>query len=62
MTNFERIKGMNVEEMAEFLRDYDYCDVCIYDRTPCRGRSCKDGIKQWLESEAVTKESGPRKH
>lgn len=55
MTNFEQIKGMNVEEMAEFLRDYDYCDVCIYNRTPCRGRSCKDGIKQWLESEVEDK-------
>ena len=50
------IKQLSVEEMAEFLRDNDYCDVCIYDRTPCRGRSCKDGIKKWLESEAVTKE------
>lgn len=54
MTNYEMIKQLSVEEMAEFLRDNDYCDVCIYDRTPCRERSCKDGIKKWLESEAAT--------
>lgn len=56
MTNFEQIKGMNVEEMVEFLSDICNCDVCIYDRTPCRERSCEDGIKRWLENEAVTKE------
>ena len=55
MTNFERIKGMNVEEMAEFLEFNGNCGVCLYT-THCEGCSCKDGVKLWLESEAVTKE------
>lgn len=55
MTNYEMIKQLSVEEMAEFLRDNDYYDVCIYDRTTCKELSCKDGIKEWLESEAEDK-------
>lgn len=56
MTNYEMIKQFSVEEMAEFFNDVDNCDACMYDRIPCKELSCKDGIKKWLESEAVTKE------
>ena len=58
MTNFERIKGMSVEELAEFLDNVtslglDYlvgvrgfpCDYCM---EKCKCESC---IKEWLESE-----------
>lgn len=56
MTNYERIKNMSIDEMAEFLADNDdnccfctrrYEDVCL---TP----DCKYHIKQWLESEVET--------
>lgn len=52
MTNYEMIKQFSVEEMTEFFNDSGNCNVCIYDDIPCRGRSCKNGMKQWLESEA----------
>lgn len=55
MTNFERIKEMNIEEMAEFHSnncDCTYC-VCYPEPGPC-SLSCKAGVKKWLESEAAT--------
>ena len=57
MTNFEQIKGMNVEEMAEFMSVHGICDFCTCypEPGPC-SLSCKAGVKKWLESEAVTKE------
>lgn len=60
MTNFERIKGMNVEELAEFLvcvRDAYYMP-CKWVREKCRnieyidsGNGCSDCFREWLESE-----------
>lgn len=53
MSNFEKIKKMSVEELAEsFILD---CNCCIYFE-PCIEAcdcdyDCKDGIKEWLESE-----------
>lgn len=56
MTNYERIKNMSVEEMADFLCGvYDdeedaakfICGIVI----PCYN---EDDIKQWLESEVET--------
>lgn len=53
MTNFEKIKNMSVEEMAEWLQNtLKECDVCIYgehNTCPC---TCIYGITEWLESEA----------
>ena len=53
MTNFERIKGMNVEEMAEFISVRCMCDfcTCYTEEGPC-SVSCSCGTKKWLESEA----------
>lgn len=49
MTNFEYIKNMTVEEMAEALQDGIYeCKICGND--DC-GPGCIIGIKNWLESE-----------
>lgn len=61
MTNFERIKEMSVEELAEVFEDkvssFD-CDVCSskYAGTDCCEESgCKpfarEWLKKWLESE-----------
>lgn len=61
MTNFERIKGMNVEELAEIFEDkvssFD-CDVCsskyagmdICGERGCHGFAVK-WLKEWLERE-----------
>ena len=52
-TNYDRIRNMSVEEMAEFLNS----DVCVY----CANKSvfcgmdnnvCRDGILAWLKQEA----------
>ena len=61
MTNFEKIKAMNIEEMAKKILGvidwdcqecpmFDKCDNGEYHFTDCFG--CKDLIKIWLESEA----------
>lgn len=60
MTNFEKIKHMSVEEMAEFICDAsntDACDRCEYceicdDIDPNIDNACEIGVKLWLESEA----------
>ena len=42
MTNYDRIKAMSVEEMADFLMDWFM--NCISGKAPMN-------VKQWLESE-----------
>lgn len=63
MTNFERIKAMSVEEMAEMLFDesvnhYTYCDGCPYQSLiapHCSANDvqngCVNSIQRWLKSE-----------
>ena len=53
MNNYEKIKAMNIDEMAEFLPlEGDYCNVCTFYLTLCPqdGTDCKTVKKQWLES------------
>lgn len=58
MTNFERINGMNVEELAEFLNNVDICmsgeepifSCLIEDKRVGMGWNYED-IEEWLESE-----------
>lgn len=66
MTNYERIKSMNVEEMAQILADISMdggyevpCSVCAGERTTPDNHCCADfsddcmqGVVKWLESEA----------
>lgn len=53
MTNFEKIKAMDIDELAIFFQgDCTFC-VCFSEPGRC-SLSCKEGIKKWLESE-VTK-------
>ena len=49
ITNFERIKAMSVEEMAELIDKNYKCRKCYY-YGHCNG-DCHGGIKKWLESE-----------
>lgn len=60
-TNFERIKAMTVEEMAQAIYDgisSDPCDYCPHsNNSDCKGEPCRDLssdveiIVKWLESE-----------
>lgn len=48
ITNFEKIKAMDIDEMAEFLKSEE--EMYDSDRLPMSGVDILD-IKQWLESE-----------
>lgn len=56
MTNFEKIKNMSVEEMAEFLFNQLNNDCienfkCLQQKlTRCNGK-CNNNIINWLKSE-----------
>ena len=54
MNNFEKIKNMNVDEMAEWMQDFNLDSLCHF----CFGCDIEDeeiecikGVKQWLLSE-----------
>ena len=54
-TNYDRIKSMSVEEMAEYLSDHWSCIGCAFEKV-CddnlyRYISCHKNIKQWLLQE-----------
>ena len=51
-TNYDRIKSMSVEEMAEYLSDHWSCVDCEFEKD-CDDNyiSCHKNIKQWLEQE-----------
>ena len=54
MTNYEKIKAMSVEEMAEFMLQRFDCAVCP-KRVGCRNQTlldCFDGLEEWLLKEA----------
>ena len=60
MNNYEKIKSMSVDEMAEWISKTDCSNTCVYhteyDRIyenleGCTGMICTDGIKQWLLAE-----------
>lgn len=55
MTNFDIIKSMTVDEMAEFIDSKYSCNKCIYlndiTKKNCYEDGCKEGIKQWLLKE-----------
>ena len=48
-TNFDRIKAMSMEELAEFLIDHHGypCKYCIGCHVECH-----EGLAEWLKSEA----------
>ena len=55
MTNYEKIKNMSIEEMAEFIDSPTVdCERCAYYKNgKCLSDDdCKVGIQKWLESEA----------
>ena len=54
MTNFDKIKSMNIEEMAKFLSNVVYCEMCPVSKL-CNEdttyQECPEKLKQWLLSE-----------
>lgn len=51
MTNYEKIKAMDFDELANILQDN--CGFCVCFPEPGRcSLPCKEGVKKWLESEA----------
>ena len=52
MTNFEKIKLMDIDEMAE-LMSIDLCELCHFanPNDNCEGLECTDGMKRWLMQE-----------
>ncbi|MCC0654233.1 hypothetical protein [Clostridioides sp. ES-S-0001-03] len=55
MTNFEMIKSLDEDGMANFFGSTDcICEYCIYEGEPC-GYICyesPEGFKEWLYMEA----------
>ena len=53
MTNYEKIKNMSIEEMAEFLDENMVCEFCERkEENICTGWNCREYIIRGLESEA----------
>lgn len=50
MTIYEKIKSMDIDELAHLLECDCYCCVCYPETGPC-SLPCKEGVKKWLESE-----------
>ena len=67
MNNFEKIKNMTVEEMADFITDLtNGCEYgCLYCKNYIDGECSKNselydyikGCKEWLESEVLSDET-----
>ena len=62
MTNFEKIKNMSVDEMADKLDDLTVCGYCPVEKFCDKNGDayytrCKSVWKKWLESEIKDKNS-----
>lgn len=58
MTNADKIRNMNDEELADFLEEFEACDVCKYldnnrctFENPCVHEFAGAMIYDWLQSE-----------
>lgn len=51
MKNIEVIKKMNIDELAEFLTDFDCYEHCEHDGKCETRTNCVSGLKKFLESE-----------
>lgn len=57
MNNFEKIKAMNIDEMAKILSS-DCANRCpkYFQFKKCYG-NCQENVKQWLEQESENNET-----
>lgn len=58
MTNYEKIKSMTVEEMTEFIVNFDtdeFCRCCdeVSAFCFCRGNKCNEAVAEWLNEEVT---------
>lgn len=58
VSNFQRIRNMNIDELAQFLfvNQFSKCSHCAYYGDICNGeffdaKSCTEGIKRFLSSD-----------
>lgn len=61
LSNYDKIRNMNLGEMATNIYKYAHnmCRFCVYSKGwKCTStlKTCVNGIKQWLESEAEDEE------
>lgn len=53
MNNFEKIKAMSIDEMAEFIAENINCGSCCLTDTACPvDLECDEVVKQWLQAES----------
>ena len=56
MTNYEKIKNMNIEEMFDFFKDKDRCEFCAFvNHCGCsweRDTGCENGLYKYLRQES----------
>ncbi len=59
MTNYEKVKSMSVEEMADFIGKKPFCTLnisdCVYGWYN-DDYDCREHAKCWLESEVTQNE------
>lgn len=51
MNNFEKIKAMSIDEMAEWLANFDSCVFCGIS-CPDNVQGCDECFQLWLEQES----------
>lgn len=58
MINYDRIKAMSVEEMAQLMCNYSYCgDGRCYGNDLCtQGDGACNGLVKWLKQEVTVHE------
>lgn len=49
MTNYEKIKEMSIDELAEYIESITTCSYCPIEECACN--YCYGSIKEWLENE-----------
>lgn len=54
MKNYEKFRGMSVEELAEWINHKCTCDMCAFYGANCAAdfTKCQEGITGWLNEEA----------
>ena len=51
-TNYDRIRNMSIEEMADYICHNYKCRKCDWEHNTCSSK-CVEGIKRWLETEVA---------
>lgn len=57
MNNFELIKKMNIDEMADFFAERIQCRSCFLPSCPTN-KDCEDIFKDWLERDVFPRCKG----